>query len=110
MSIELYSVLFYGIVTNSLSEIWFLLNYISPKKHLMSSTISLLLTGTLGVITPFIIIIFMAYHEFGRADAITENWMVVVAAYVITACLGWLFIVYKKLNESKSKHTFAMPK
>lgn len=110
MSIELYSILFYVIVTNSLVEIWILLGYISPRKHLVSSTVDLVITGSLGAATPLLVIILMAYHEFHKIDLITENWELAIWSYIIFASLGWLFVIYKKLNESKAKNRFAMPK
>lgn len=110
MSIELYSVLFYVIVTNSLIELWILLGYIEPKKHLVSSTIDLVIIGSVGVVTPLLVIILMAYHEFNKIDIITENWMMVIAGYAVFSCFGWLFIIYKKLNSSKNKSKLVMPK
>lgn len=108
MSIGEYSVLFYVIVTNSLVLLWFLINYMSIKKCPISSLIDLAIFTSIAAVTPFLIVLLMAYTEFHAM--IVEEWQSIVAAYIVSICCGWLFVIYKKIVTAKKKHTFVMPK
>ena len=106
----MYSILFYLVVTNGLIEMWMLLGYMRPKNHIKSSTVNLVIMGTLGFTTPFIITLLMVVHEFNHMDAVTDN-ISLIAGYIIALCVGWLFIIYEKVRETKgSKRIIAMPK
>jgi hypothetical protein len=81
------------------------------KKYPIRSLIDLVIFVTLSAVTPFMIMALMVFHEYGFAELETAiNWPVISAGYIISTCCGWLFIIYKKVDESKSKTRLVMPK
>jgi len=111
MSLAMYSGIFYVVLTNSLVLLWLLLVNISIRKHPISSLIDLVIFVTLSAVTPFMIMALMVLYEYGFAVLETAiNWPVISAGYIVSTCCGWLFIIYKKVDESKSKTRLVMPK
>jgi hypothetical protein len=81
------------------------------KKYPIRSLIDLVIFVTLSAVTPFMIMGLMVFHEYGFTVLEKAfNWPVISAGYIVSTCCGWLFIIYKKVDESKSKTRLVMPK